>query len=388
LSKRKVRANAIREQLGKFTPIKTTGMKATALNETHKALGAKMVPFAGYEMPVSYEGVNVEHETVRKAVGVFDVSHMGEFLIQGPKALELIQKVSSNDASKLVVGKAQYAYLPNGTGGIVDDLIIYRIKEDTYLLVVNASNIDKDWEHISKYNREIGAEMKDLSQEYSLLAIQGPKAVEAMQPLSSVDLSQIPFYHFVVGDFAGIEHVIISATGYTGSGGFEVYCKNSEVKQVWDRVMEAGKAHGIKPIGLAARDTLRLEMGYCLYGNDIDETTSPFEAGLGWVTKFSKEFVNSEALAKEKEAGPKRKLIAFQMEERGIPRAGYPILDTSGNQIGQVTSGTMAPSLNQGIGLGYVTTENSQVGHPIHIQIRINKVPATIVKLPFYKPIQ
>ena len=363
-------------------------MKTTALNGTHKALGAKMVPFAGYEMPVSYEGVNVEHETVRKAVGVFDVSHMGEFLIEGPKALELIQKVCSNDASKLVVGKAQYAYLPNETGGIVDDLIVYRIKDETYLLVVNASNIDKDWEHISKYNKEIGAEMRDLSDEYSLLAIQGPKAVKAMQSLSSVDLSQIPFYNFVVGDFAGIEHVIISATGYTGSGGFEVYCRNSEVKQVWDRVMEAGETHGIKPIGLAARDTLRLEMGYCLYGNDIDDTTSPFEAGLGWVTKFSKEFVNSEALAKEKEAGPQRKLIAFQMEERGVPRSGYPILDSSGNEIGQVTSGTMAPSLSQGIGLGYVTSENSAVGLPIHIQIRINKVPATIVKLPFYKPIK
>lgn len=388
MSKRLIWTKASMEQLGKFTPIKPTGMKATALNETHKALGAKMVPFAGYEMPVSYEGVNVEHETVRKAVGVFDVSHMGEFLIQGPKALDLIQKVSSNDASKLEVGKAQYAYLPNETGGIVDDLIVYRIKGDTYLLVVNASNIQKDWEHILKYNQEIGAEMRDLSQEYSLLAIQGPKAVKSMQSLSSVDLSQIPFYHFVVGDFAGIEHVIISATGYTGSGGFEVYCKNSEVQQVWDRVMRAGAPFGIKPIGLAARDTLRLEMGYCLYGNEIDETTSPFEAGLGWVTKFSKDFVNSEALAKEKEAGPKNKLIAFQMEERGIPRTGYPILDTAGNPIGRVTSGTMSPSLSQGIGLGYVRVENAAVGQSIHIQIRINKVPATIVKLPFYKPTQ
>lgn len=360
-------------------------MKNTALFETHKALGAKMVPFAGYNMPVSYEGVNMEHETVRKGVGVFDVSHMGEFLVEGPKALELIQKVTTNDASKLTVGKAQYSCLPNETGGIVDDLIVYRVKDETYLLVVNASNIEKDWNHISKYNKEIGADMRNLSDDYSLLAIQGPKAVEAMQSLTSVDLSSIGFYNFVVGDFAGIEHVIISATGYTGSGGFEIYCKNSEVKQVWDKVMEAGANFGIKPIGLAARDTLRLEMGYCLYGNDIDDTTSPLEAGLGWITKFTKDFVNSEDLAKEKEEGPKRKLIAFQMEERGIPRNGYPILDKDGNEIGKVTSGTMSPSLSQGIGLGYVPTEHSNLGTTIHIKIRINKVPATIVKLPFYK---
>lgn len=364
---------------------KSEEMKNTALFETHKALGAKMVPFAGYNMPVSYEGVNIEHETVRKGVGVFDVSHMGEFLIEGPKALELIQKVTTNDASKLTVGKAQYSCLPNETGGIVDDLIVYRVKEETYLLVVNASNIEKDWNHISKYNEAIGAEMRDISSNYSLLAIQGPKAVEAMQSLTSVDLSSIKFYNFVVGDFAGIEHVIISATGYTGSGGFEIYCKNSEVQQVWDKVFEAGAEYGIKPIGLAARDTLRLEMGYCLYGNDIDDTTSPFEAGLGWITKFTKDFVNSEALAKEKEEGPKRKLIAFQMEERGIPRNGYPILDADGNVIGKVTSGTMSPSLSKGIGLGYVPTELSELDTTIYIQIRINKVPATIVKLPFYK---
>jgi aminomethyltransferase len=360
-------------------------MKNTALTETHKALGAKMVPFAGYNMPVSYEGVNIEHETVRKAVGVFDVSHMGEFLVEGPKALELIQKVTTNDASKLTVGKAQYSCMPNETGGIVDDLIIYRIKEETYLLVVNASNIDKDWDHISKYNEAIGADMRNISDDYSLLAIQGPKAVEAMQSLTSVDLASINFYSFVVGDFAGIEYVIISATGYTGSGGFEIYCKNSEVQQVWDKVLEAGASFGIKPIGLAARDTLRLEMGYCLYGNDIDDTTSPFEAGLGWITKFTKEFVNSENLSKEKADGSKRKLVAFQMEERGIPRAGYPILDSEGNQIGKVTSGTMSPSLSKGIGLGYVNIEHSKVDSPIFIQIRINKVPATVVKLPFYK---
>lgn len=362
-------------------------MKNTALTKTHEALGAKMVPFAGYNMPVSYEGVNIEHETVRKGVGVFDVSHMGEFLIEGPKALELIQKVTTNDASKLTVGKAQYSCLPNETGGIVDDLIVYRVKDETYLLVVNASNIDKDWAHISKYNEVIGAEMRNISDDYSLLAIQGPKAVEAMQSITSVDLSAIKFYNFVVGDFAGVDHVIISATGYTGSGGFEIYCKNSEVQQVWDKVLEAGADFGIKPIGLAARDTLRLEMGYCLYGNDIDDTTSPFEAGLGWITKFTKEFVNSENFAKEKVEGSKRKLIAFQMEERGIPRAGYPILDTDGNEIGKVTSGTMSPSLSKGIGLGYVTTEFSKVDTPIQIKIRKNSVLATVVKLPFYKNI-
>ncbi|MBS9464323.1 glycine cleavage system aminomethyltransferase GcvT [Flagellimonas sp. 389] len=360
-------------------------MKDTALTKIHTSLGAKMVPFAGYNMPVSYEGVNIEHETVRKAVGVFDVSHMGEFLIEGPKALELIQKVSSNDASKLVVGKAQYSCLPNEIGGIVDDLIIYKIKEETYLLVVNASNIEKDWNHISKYNEGIGATMRDISDEYSLLAIQGPKAVEAMQSLSSIDLSAIKFYNFVVGDFAGIAHVIISATGYTGSGGFEIYCKNSEVEQVWDKVLEAGADFGIQPIGLAARDTLRLEMGYCLYGNDIDDTTSPLEAGLGWVTKFTKDFVNREALAKQKEEGPKRKLVAFRLEEKGIPRNGYTIVDEAGNEIGNVTSGTMSPSLSKGIGLGYVSTEHSKIDTTINIQIRKNKVPATIVKLPFYK---
>ncbi|KQC31620.1 glycine cleavage system aminomethyltransferase GcvT [Flagellimonas eckloniae] len=360
-------------------------MKKTELTEVHESLGAKMVEFAGYSMPVSYEGVNIEHETVRNNVGVFDVSHMGEFLIEGPLALELIQKVSSNDASKLVVGKAQYSCLPNETGGIVDDLIIYQIKDETYLLVVNASNIEKDWNHISKYNQTIGANMRNLSDNYSLLAIQGPKAVEAMQSISSIDLSSIKFYNFVVGDFAGIEHVIISATGYTGSGGFEIYCKNSEVKQVWDKVLEAGANFGIKPIGLAARDTLRLEMGYCLYGNDIDDITSPIEAGLGWVTKFTKDFVNSEALAKEKETGPKRKLVAFQIDEKGIPRSGYAILDEGGNEIGKVTSGTMSPSLSKGIGLGYVTVEHSKVDTKVWIQIRKNQARATLVKLPFYK---
>lgn len=360
-------------------------MKDTALTQTHIALGAKMVPFAGYNMPVSYEGVNAEHETVRKGVGVFDVSHMGEFLIGGQKALQLIQKVTSNDASKLAVGKAQYSCMPNETGGIVDDLIVYQIKEEQYLLVVNASNIEKDWNHISKYNKDIGAEMRDISEDYSLLAIQGPKAVEAMQSLSSHDLSAIKFYNFIVGDFAGIDHVIISATGYTGSGGFEIYCKNSEVKQVWDKVFEAGASFDIKPIGLAARDTLRLEMGYCLYGNDITDTTSPFEAGLGWITKFTKDFVNSDALEDEKRRTLERKLVGFELDEKGIPRQGYDIVDGQGKKIGEVTSGTMSPSLNKGIGLGYVPKVFAEVGSKINIQIRKNKVPATVVKPPFYK---
>lgn len=359
-------------------------MKTTALHSTHEALGAKMIPFAGYMMPVQYEGVNAEHETVRNNLGVFDVSHMGEFLIEGPNAFDLIQSVSSNDASKLTVGKAQYSCLPNDLGGIVDDLIIYKIKEHTYLLVVNASNIEKDWEWISSKNT-MGAEMKNISDVYSLLAIQGPKAVEAMQSLSTVDLSSIAFYNFVVADFAGIEHVIISATGYTGSGGFEIYCKNTEVKQVWDKVFEAGASFGIKPIGLAARDTLRLEMGYCLYGNDIDDHSSPIEAGLGWVTKFNKPFTNSDALKIEKEEGPKRRLVGFELLERGIPRKDYTIEDTSGNKIGIVTSGTMAPSLGKGIGMGYVLSNHVSVGSEIRIAIRKQKVLAKVVKLPFYK---
>ena len=359
-------------------------MKTTALQSTHEALGAKMVPFAGYNMPVQYEGVNAEHETVRTKVGVFDVSHMGEFLIEGPHALELIQSISSNDASKLTVGKAQYSCLPNEHGGIVDDLIIYKVKEETYLLVVNASNIEKDWDWIASKNT-MGAEMKNISDAYSLLAIQGPKAVEAMQSLTSVDLAAIKFYNFVVADFAGIEHVIISATGYTGSGGFEIYCKNSEVKQVWDQVFEAGAPYGIKPIGLAARDTLRLEMGYCLYGNDIDDHSSPIEAGLGWITKFTKPFTNSEALKSEKEQGPKRRLVGFELLERGIPRKDYTIEDANGNEIGIVTSGTMAPSLGKGIGMGYVTSDHAGVGTEIRIAIRKQKILAKIVKLPFYK---
>ncbi len=360
-------------------------MKYITLNDKHIELGAKMVPFAGFNMPVQYEGVNVEHDTVRNGVGVFDVSHMGEFLITGEKALDLIQKVVSNDASKLTDGKAQYAYLPNETGGIVDDLIIYRFNAEKYLLVVNASNIEKDWNWISRYNESVGAEMRNLSDDYSLLAIQGPKAAEAMQSLTSVNLSEIPYYSFEVGPFAGIDHVILSATGYTGSGGFEVYCKNSEVEQIWDKVFEAGKPFGIKPIGLAARDTLRLEMGFCLYGNDIDDTTSPFEAGLGWVTKFTKDFVNSDFLQQQKETGVSRKLIAFELVDRGIPRHDYEITDGKGTTIGKVTSGTMSPSLKLGIGMGYVPTEVSAVDSEIFIKIRDKELKAKVVKAPFYK---
>ena len=355
-------------------------MRNTALSATHEALGAKMVPFAGYNMPVQYDGVTVEHEAVRNSVGVFDVSHMGEFIVEGPNALALIQKSCSNDASKLTIGKAQYSTMPNDNGGIVDDLIIYKLKEETYLLVVNASNIEKDWNWLTSKN-DVDAVMRDLSDDYSLLAIQGPQAVSAMQSLSSHDLSKIDFYNFVIGDFCGVEHVIISATGYTGSGGFEIYCKNNEVKQIWDAVTKAGA----KPIGLAARDTLRLEMGYCLYGNDINDTTSPIEAGLGWVTKFTKEFSSSEIFKAQKEKGVDRKLVAFELDERGIPRHDYDIVDGNGNKIGIVTSGTMSPSLGKGIGLGYVPLVFAKAGSKINIQIRKKAIPATVIKLPFYK---
>ena len=359
-------------------------MKNTALTHIHESLGAKMVPFAGYLMPVQYEGINVEHETVRSGVGVFDVSHMGEFLIEGEHALELIQRISSNDASKLDIEDAQYSCMPNDKGGIVDDLIIYRIKEQTYLLVVNASNIEKDWNWISQHNHN-NAEMKNISDNFSLLAIQGPKAVDAMQSLTSVDLNDIPFYKFKVADFAGIDHVIISATGYTGSGGFEIYCKNSEAEQIWNKVFEAGSDYGIKPIGLAARDTLRLEMGYCLYGNDINDDTSPIEAGLGWITKFTKEFVNSKALSEQKENGVNQRLRAFELETRGIPRQGYDIVNENDEKIGVVTSGTMSPSLKKGIGMGYVKTGYTKFGSKIFIKIRNKSLEAKIIKLPFYK---
>ncbi|MFD0991917.1 glycine cleavage system aminomethyltransferase GcvT [Tenacibaculum geojense] len=359
-------------------------MKNTALTHIHEALGAKLVPFAGYNMPVQYEGVNIEHETVRNGVGVFDVSHMGEFFLKGENALALIQKITTNDASKLVPGKAQYTCMPNADGGIVDDLIIYMIAENEYMLVVNASNIEKDWNWISQHN-DLNVVMENRSDNWSLLAIQGPKAAEAMQSLTSVDLSTIKFYTFEITEFAGIPNVVVSATGYTGSGGFEVYVKNEDVEQLWNKVFEAGKDWNIKPIGLAARDTLRLEMGYCLYGNDIDDTTSPIEAGLGWITKFSKDFVNAEALKEQKEQGVSRKLVAFELTERGIPRKDYEIVDSEGTIIGKVTSGTMSPSLSKGIGLGYVTIENSKLDADIFIQIRKKQIPAKVVKLPFYK---
>ncbi len=359
-------------------------MKNTALTHIHEALGAKMLPFAGYNMPITYEGVNAEHETVRNAVGVFDVSHMGEFFLSGPNALALIQKVTSNDAAVLTDGRVQYSCLPNNEGGIVDDLLVYKIKDEEYLLVVNASNIEKDWNWISSHN-DLGVTMVNRSDDYSLLAIQGPKAVEALQSLTSVDLAAIKYYHFQIGDFAGFNDVIISATGYTGAGGFEIYCKNDQAEAIWNKVFEAGAPFGIQPIGLAARDTLRLEMGFCLYGNDINDTTSPIEAGLGWITKFNKEFTNSENLKKQKEAGVTKKLVGFEMQEKAIPRHDYEIVDANGNNIGIVTSGTMAPSLSKGIGMGYVTTENSAVDSEIFIRIRKKDVAAKVVKMPFYK---
>ena len=359
-------------------------MKDTALSAIHAALGAKMVPFAGYNMPVSYQGINLEHQTVREKVGVFDVSHMGEFFVTGPNALSLIQRVCSNDASKLEDGEAQYSCFPNQDGGVVDDLIVYRIAAEKWLLVVNASNIDKDWAWINAHNT-MEASLENSSDHYSLLAIQGPKAIQAMQSLTQENLSAIKFYTFKINTFAGVENVIISATGYTGSGGFEIYCKNTQVAKIWTKVLEAGANWGIQPIGLAARDTLRLEMGYCLYGNDIDDTTSPLEAGLGWITKFNKDFINSESLKKQKELGVSKTLVGFELSQRGIPRQGYAIVDAQGNSIGRVTSGTMSPSMGKGIGLGYVPMALKEVGSQIHIQIRNKIVPAMVVKLPFYK---
>ncbi|AMO19351.1 glycine cleavage system aminomethyltransferase GcvT [Flavobacterium columnare] len=359
-------------------------MKNTALTHIHENLGAKMVPFAGFNMPVQYEGVNIEHETVRNGVGVFDVSHMGEFMLKGENALALIQKVTSNDASKLVNGKAQYSCLPNNEGGIVDDLIVYKIADDHYMLVVNASNIEKDWNWISSHN-DLGVTMENHSDAYSLLAIQGPKAAEAMQRLTSIDLINMGYYTFQIGEFAGVHNVIVSATGYTGSGGFEIYFKNEDAETIWNKVFEAGAPFGIKPIGLAARDTLRLEMGFCLYGNDINDTTSPLEAGLGWITKFDKDFTNSLNLKKQKEEGVTRKLVGFELLERGIPRHDYEIVDANGNIIGIVTSGTQSPSLNKGIGMGYVPTALSAPDSEIFIRIRNKDIAAKVVKLPFYK---
>ncbi|WP_379088514.1 glycine cleavage system aminomethyltransferase GcvT [Pedobacter sp. UC225_65] len=359
-------------------------MKNTALTEKHISLGAKMVPFAGYNMPVQYEGINAEHATVRNTVGVFDVSHMGEFILKGENALDLIQRVTSNDANKLHDGKVQYSCLPNKDGGIVDDLLVYRIDEKTYMLVVNASNIDKDWNWIQQFNTN-NVEMHNISDQTSLLAIQGPKAADALQSLTTIDLASMEYYTFKKGTFAGVENVVVSATGYTGAGGFEIYFENKYADQIWDAIFKAGAEYGIKPIGLGARDTLRLEMGFCLYGNDIDDATSPIEAGLGWITKFTKTFTNSEALLAQKEAGVQRKLIGFEMIDRGIPRHDYPIVDAEGNVIGKVTSGTQSPSLQKAIGMGYVNKELAKEGTEIFIDIRNNKIKAKVVKFPFYK---
>lgn len=359
-------------------------MKNTALTQTHIALGAKMVPFAGYNMPVSYSGLNYEHATVRNAVGVFDVSHMGEFILKGDNALKLIQKVTSNDASVLTDGKAQYSCLPNEKGGIVDDLLVYRIDEKTYMLVVNASNIEKDWNWIGDQDT-FGVEMHNISEKTSLLAIQGPQATATLQKLTSVNLSEIPYYSFAKGTFCGVENVIISNTGYTGAGGFEIYFENEDADKIWNAIFEAGQEFGIKPIGLGARDTLRLEMGFCLYGNDIDDTTSPIEAGLGWITKFTKEFTNRAAIEKQKTEGVTKKLVGFEMIDRGIPRHDYQIADANGTIIGKVTSGTQSPSLNIALGMGYVNTEYSKAGTEIFILIRDKAIKAKVCKIPFLK---
>lgn len=360
-------------------------MKNIALTDLHISLGAKMVPFAGFNMPVQYSGINDEHETVRNGVGVFDVSHMGEFIVKGPKALDLIQKISSNDASKLYDGKIQYAYLPNEQGGVVDDLLVYRIDEETYMLVVNAGNIQKDWDWISQNNESIGAELKDISDRTALFAVQGPKATEAINSLTDIDLSVMSYYTFQKGTFAGVDNVLISATGYTGAGGFEIYVDNEHAKKVWDAIFEAGADLGIKPIGLGARDTLRLEMGFCLYGHEIDDNTSPLEAGLSWVTKFSKDFINAENLKKEKEAGLSNKLVGFELIDRGIARQDYEIVNAEGEKIGRVTSGTQSPTLKKSIGMGFVRADNAAEDEEIFILIRNNKIKAKIVKPPFVK---
>jgi aminomethyltransferase len=359
-------------------------MKLTSLNARHKALGAKMVPFAGYEMPLQYEGLLVEHETVRTAVGVFDVSHMGEFIVRGEGALDLIQKVTTNDVAALTDGKVQYSCLPNGKGGIVDDLLVYRIDAKTYMLVVNASNIDKDWAHISAQNT-CGAEMVNISEKTTLLAVQGPKAAEALQSLTDIPLAEMGYYTFKKGRFAGVDNVLVSATGYTGAGGFEVYFENEHAEHMWEAIFKAGEPFGIRPVGLGARDTLRLEMGFCLYGNDIDDTTSPIEAGLGWITKFNKDFIDRDLLLSQKENGVARKLVGFEMIDRGIPRHDYPIVDAAGNRIGTVTSGTQSPSLKKAIGLGYVETAHSKAGSEIYISIRDKAIKAVVVRPPFYK---
>jgi aminomethyltransferase len=360
-------------------------MKNTPFTEKHIALGAKMAPFAGYNMPISYSGINEEHFAVRNNAGVFDVSHMGEFILKGTNALDLIQRVTSNDASKLTTGSAQYSCLPNNEAGIVDDLLVYCIEENNvYMLVVNASNIDKDWHWIRHFNiRDV--EMHNISDKTCLLAIQGPNATKILQPLTAMDILNLKYYTFVKGTFAGVENVLISATGYTGAGGVEIYFedKDGAADKIWDAIFDAGAAYGIKPIGLGARDTLRLEMGYCLYGNDIDDTTSPLEAGLGWITKFNKDFTAKEILENQKETGVERKLVGFEMLEKGIARHDYEIKDFGGNTIGNVTSGTQSPSLGKAIGMGYVTKRFSAINSEIYIKVRNTLLKAKVVKVPF-----
>ncbi|CAI9676318.1 glycine cleavage system aminomethyltransferase GcvT [Elizabethkingia anophelis] len=357
-------------------------MKRTALFDKHVSLGAKIVPFAGFEMPVQYSGVTEEHFAVREKAGMFDVSHMGQFFIEGPGSKELLQKVTTNNVDALEDGKAQYSCLPNENGGIVDDLIVYKIADEKYFVVVNASNIDKDWNHISKYNT-FGAKMTNASDDMSLIAIQGPKATEILQKLTDTLLADIPYYNFTIGAVAGVQDVIISNTGYTGSGGFEIYFKNENAVKLWDALTEAGEEFGMIPCGLASRDTLRLEKGFCLYGNDIDDTTSPIEAGLGWITKFDKDFVSKEVFAKQKEEGITRKLVGFEMQEKAIPRHDYEVVDAEGNVIGKVTSGTMSPMKKIGVGLAYVAKPHFKLGSDIFIRIRNKDIPAKVVKLPF-----
>ena len=360
-------------------------MKNTPFTNKHVALGAKMAEFAGYNMPISYTGINDEHATVRKNAGVFDVSHMGEFILKGENALDLIQRVTSNDAAKLSNGKAQYSCLPNDNGGIVDDLLVYCIEENkVYMLVVNAGNIEKDWNWISKHNTK-AAEMHNISEKTCLLAIQGPNATKILQALTQIDILNLKYYTFVKGKFAGVDNVLISATGYTGAGGVEIYFedKDGAADKIWDAIFEVGGPQGLKPIGLGARDTLRLEMGFCLYGNDIDDTTSPLEAGLGWITKFTKEFTAKTILEKQKTEGIKRKLVGFEMLDKGIPRHHYEIKDADGNKIGYVTSGTQSPSLQKAIGMGYVAVGNAVPGSEIFIAVRDKMLKAKIVKLPF-----
>ena len=359
-------------------------MKQTAFFDLHKEFGAKIVSFAGYEMPIEYSGITNEHMAVRNSVGVFDVSHMGEFWVKGPKAYEFVQKVTSNDASALSVGKAQYSCFPNGKGGIVDDLLVFFYGDEKYLLVVNAANIDKDWAWCNSQNT-IGAELENASASISQLAIQGPDAIKVLQKLTDINLLDIPYYSFVTGAIAGVDNVIISNTGYTGAGGFELYMFNDVAVKIWKAVFEAGEEFGILPIGLGARDTLRLEKGFCLYGNDIDDTTSPIEAGLGWITKFtdSKNFIDKEYLLKQKEEGVSRRLRGFVLEERGIPRHGYELVNENDETIGQVTSGGMSPILKKGIGLAYVNKEYTKFETEIYIKIRNKKIKAKISNLPF-----